>query len=290
MSMDAQLAEIYGTGQEANAEDDQVKLAAAELLVKLAGDNNVDLSQFSDAEVAEMVQELQKEAELPPQFQKKEESSEEKKETPESKESSESSSESPEAKKAEAAEKVAEADFLGRVMAHSFAQECKEIEKDAGEEKPSGGKWSRAIGRATTHGLVGQAAGAGVGAGVGAALGKALKHGAGKGAGAGALVGAGLGSIAGQIHGARKGWREGKATDKALHEKKGEAEQSALNALAEQRALAMAKEAGWVDTEGNLVAPPAPEATKTASPLDLAVERRALEMLEANGYPVTWNE
>ena len=135
MSMDAQLAEIYGTGQEANAEDDQVKLAAAELLVKLAGDNNVDLSQFSDEEVAAMVQELQKEAELPLQFQKKEESGEEKKEskeTPESKESGESSSESPEAKKAEAAEKVAEADFLGRVMAHSFAQECKEIEKEAG--------------------------------------------------------------------------------------------------------------------------------------------------------------
>lgn len=289
MSMDAQLAEIYGTGQEANAEDDQVKLAAAELLVKLAGDNNVDLSQFSDAEVADMVVELQKQAELPPQFQKKEEG-EEKKETPESKESGESSSESPEAKKAEAAEKVAEADFLGRVMAHSFAQECKEIEKDAGEEKPSGGKWSRAIGRATTHGIAGQAAGAGVGAGVGAALGKALKHGAGKGAGAGALVGAGLGSIAGQIHGARKGWREGKATDKALHEKKGEADQTALDALAEQRALVMAKEAGWVDPEGNLVAPPAKEETKTASPLDLAVERRALEMLEANGYPVTWNE
>ena len=94
MSMDAQLAEIYGTGQEANAEDDQVKLAAAELLVKLAGDNNVDLSQFSDAEVADMVVELQKQAELPPQFQKKEEG-EEKKETPESKESGESSSESP---------------------------------------------------------------------------------------------------------------------------------------------------------------------------------------------------
>ena len=77
-------------------------------------------------------------------------------------------------------------------------------------------------------------------------------------------------------------------TAAAMH-KKSEAEQSALDALAEQRALAMAKEAGWVDQEGNLVAPPAEE-TKTASPLDLAVERRALEMLEANGYPVTWNE
>ena len=269
MSMDAQLAEIYGTGQEANAEDDQVKLAAAELLVKLAGDNNVDLSQFSDEEVAAMVQELQKEAELPLQFQKKEESGEEKKEskeTPESKESGESSSESPEAKKAEAAEKVAEADFLGRVMAHSFAQECKEIEKEAGLK-------DKAVGAA--KGLPAFLKSKGV------AAGKAAKETA-KGIKPGHVIagagGFGAGALTGGLAAAHK------------KEKKGEAEKSALDALAEQRALAMAKEAGWVDPEGNLVAPPAKEETKTASPLDLAVERRALEMLEANGYPVTWNE
>jgi hypothetical protein len=265
MSMDAQLAEIYGTGQEANAEDDQVKLAAAELLVKLAGDNNVDLSQFSDQEVAEMVQELQKEAELPPQFQKKEESGEEKKETPESKESGESSSESPEDKKAEAAEKVAEADFLGRVMAHSFAQECKEIEKEAGlKDKAVGAAKNVAKkGKASFLNLIhGKKDGAIV----------ALKNHPKSALGGAAALGAAGGAA-------------------AMHKKKeGSADQAALDALAEQRALAMAKEAGWVDPEGNLVAPPAKEETKTASPLDLAVERRALEMLEANGYPVTWNE
>ena len=271
MSMDAQLAEIYGTGQEANAEDDQVKLAAAELLVKLAGDNNVDLSQFSDVEVAEMVMELQKEAELPPQFVKKEgeESSEsgEKKETPESKESGESSSESPEAKKAEAAEKVAEADFLGRVMAHSFAQECKEIEKEAGARTETVKKVVTEVGKKgkasflnLIHGKKDSAV-------------AALKSHPKSALGGAAALGAAGGAA-------------------AMHkkEKKGEADQTALDALAEQRALAMAKEAGWVDPEGNLVAPPAKEETKTASPLDLAVERRALEMLEANGYPVTWNE
>ena len=272
MSMDAQLAEIYGTGQEANAEEDQVKLAAAELLVKLAGDNNVDLSQFSDAEVTEMVQELQKEAEIPPQFQKKEggESSEsgekkESKETPESKESGESSSESPEAKKAEAAEKVAEADFLGRVMAHSFTQECREIEKQAGgkvqlvkDVAKDVGKKGKASFLNMIHGKKDSAV-------------AALKSHPKSALGGAAALGAAGGAA-------------------AMH-KKSEAEQSALDSLAEQRALAMAKEAGWVDAEGNLLAPsPAPEATKTASPLDLAVERRALEMLEANGYPVTWNE
>jgi len=280
MSMDAQLAEIYGTGQEANAEDDQVKLAAAELLVKLAGDNNVDLSQFSDQEVAEMVVELQKQAELPPQFQKKEESGEEKKEskeTPESKESGESSSESPEAKKAEAAEKVAEADFLGRVMAHSFAQECKEIEKEAGlkDVAKKVPEFLRHRGEVT-----GQAA-------------KSLKGIAGSklmGAGDKARAFGGAIKKSPELAVGAAGLAAGGAAAAHKKEKKGEAEQSALDALAEQRALAMAKEAGWVDPEGNLVAPPAKEATKTASPLDLAVERRALEMLEANGYPVTWNE
>jgi len=272
MSMDAQLAEIYGTGQSANAEDDQVKLAAAELLVKLAGDNNVDLSQFSDQEVADMVAELQKEAELPPQFQKKEEGEEKKdektesKETPESKESAESSSESPEDKKAEAAEKVAEADFLGRVMAHSFAQECKEIEKEAGLK-------DKAVGAA--KGLPAFLKNKGVAAGKTAVEG--VKKHPFAAAGAGFAAGGAAGGVAGRA---------------SKKEKKGEADQAALDALAEQRALAMAKEAGWVDPEGNLVAPPAPaaEETKTASPLDLAVERRALEMLEASGYPVTWNE
>ena len=269
MSMDAQLAEIYGTGQEANAEDDQVKLAAAELLVKLAGDNNVDLSQFSDAEVADMVVELQKQAELPPQFQKKEE---EKKETPESKESVESSSESPEAKKAEAAEKVAEADFLGRVMAHSFAQECKEIEKEAGLK-------DKAVGAA--KGLPAFLKNKGVAAGGKAKeVGRGAKHMLANHPVGAAMVGGGAGAGAGTAA----------LIAHQKKEKKGEADQTALDALAEQRALAMAKEAGWVDPEGNLVAPPAKEETKTASPLDLAVERRALEMLEANGYPVTWNE
>jgi hypothetical protein len=270
MSMDAQLAEIYGTGQEANAEDDQVKLAAAELLVKLAGDNNVDLSQFSDAEVADMVVELQKQAELPPQFQKKEEG-EEKKETPESKESGESSSESPEAKKAEAAEKVAEADFLGRVMAHSFAQECKEIEKEAGFKDKAVGAAKGLPAFLKNKGVAASKAVAGAGKSVaketghGTAVGRhtlrdqAEKH---------PWLTAGAAGAAGAAGGAA-----------AMHKK----------SEAEQRALVMAKEAGWVDPEGNLVAPPAEE-TKTASPLDLAVERRALEMLEANGYPVTWNE
>ena len=277
MSMDAQLAEIYGTGQQANAEEDQTKLAAAELLVKLAGDNDVDLSKFSDAEVAEMVQELQKQAEMPPQFQKKEgESSEsgekkESKETPESKESGESSSESPEAKKAEAAEKVAEADFLGRVMAHAFAQESREISKEAGLKDKAIGAAKGLPAFLKNKGVAGGKAVAGAG--------KSAVEGAKKHPFAAAGIGAGVAGAAG-----------GAAALAHKKEKKGEADQSALDVLAEQRAVELAKEAGWVDKEGNLVAPPAPEATKTASPLDIAVERRALEMLEANGYPVTWNE
>lgn len=117
--MDKQLAEIFGTAQPEPTETDMHKIAAAELLVKLAEERGVDLNQFSDAEVAEMVSELY----------------------------------SGEAKVAQAdptiddvlthvsggvadQEKIAEARFLGKVMAHSMVQELNNIEKQAGEVPP----------------------------------------------------------------------------------------------------------------------------------------------------------
>lgn len=117
--MDKQLAEIFGTAQPEAVETDMHKIAAAELLVKLSEERGVDLSQFSDAEVAEMVGQLY----------------------------------SGETKVAEAdptvddvladvsggvanQEKIAEARFLGKVMAHSMVQELNNIEKQAGEVPP----------------------------------------------------------------------------------------------------------------------------------------------------------
>jgi hypothetical protein len=279
--MDAQLAEIYGTG--VSAEDDQVKLAAAELLVKLAEDNQVDLSQFSDAEVAQMVSELHKQAEFPPAMEEKKEEKKESKETPESKESSESSESAEKA----AAEKVAEADFLGRVMAHSFNQELTEINKEAGvkDKAISAGK---SIGeffknRGKNVANAAKATGAAAAKG-GAAVGRAGKAVGSTAATAGKAVNeqvkkhpwaaAGAAGALGAAGGAA-----------AMHKKS-----SALDALASERAWELAKEAGWVDAEGNLVVPQQAEEQKVASALEIEVERRALQMLEAEGLPVKWNE
>lgn len=119
--MDEQLAAIYGTGQPvAYDQEDLQKTAAAELLVKLAAEQGVDLNQFSDQEIGEMITDLYKSAQdegAPPFPPKKEEDKKE-----EAKE---------EEKEKEAQAKFAEADFLGRVMAHAMVQELNNIDKQA---------------------------------------------------------------------------------------------------------------------------------------------------------------
>ena len=279
--MDAQLAQIYGTGQ--SVEDDQVKLAAAELLVKLAEDNGVDLNQFSDADVAQMVSELQKTAEFPPK---------ESKETAESKESKESSESGEKA----AEEKVAEADFLGRVMAHSFNQELGEIQKVAG---PTGlgslgeAAVSRAASAARGH------AREGTKGAIKAFIGKRLESNkSGLSDLKNALTAGKSYSFGEKARGAARSLKKMPETAAgvglagaggvaaATHKK--EKKSSALDTLASERAWELAKEAGWVDTEGNLTVPQ--QEQKTASALEIEVGRRALQMLEAEGLPVQWNE
>lgn len=282
--MDAQLAAIYGTGQN-NAEDDLEKVAAAELLVKLAAENNIDLNSLSDAQIGELVQELYKTAESAP--------------PPPAKESKESAESAEEKSKKEAQEKVAEADFLGRVMAHSMVQELNEIQKEAGGKldaikgggkkaldwvKGRPGAWSEAKRKATE-------AATGKGSlGTGAmskmdrlrALGSAAKTVAPE-------LAAGTMAVGGGAYGAKKLF--GKKKEEKTEEKAASANEELLNQAAAERALQMAKEAGWVDAEGNLIAPPAQEEEKqAAAELEQAVTLRALQMLEANGYPVQWNE
>ena len=101
--MDQFLAEYYGTGAAdgmSYADDDIEKMAQLTLLTKEAAAEGVDLSAFSDEELLTMADDLYgggNEDEL----------------------------------EKEAAAKFEEADFLGRVMAHSFEQERFEIEKEA---------------------------------------------------------------------------------------------------------------------------------------------------------------
>ena len=97
------LAELYGTPENIGGGDDLEKNAAAEFLVKLAAEEGVDLDTLSDDEVGELLAEIEQgegsgEAEVEDETQ----------------------------------EKMAEADFLGRAMAHAYVDELTEIEKEAG--------------------------------------------------------------------------------------------------------------------------------------------------------------
>lgn len=261
-TMDAQLAAIYGTGQpEAFDEADLQKTAAAELLVKLAEEQNIDLNQYSDEEIGELVGELmgktaQEEAApaAPPFPPKKEEKEEEKKE---------------EEKEEEKKEKVAEADFLGRVMAHAYVQELGNIEKEAGAKSKVLG-FLKGQAKNVKEGVTGwEAAGRGGG-----------KIGLGKLERAKKLAPAAAAALA-----------AGGGTAAAM-KKKGSADGSALEEMAQQYAFEMAKQAGWIDEEGNLLheLPQQPQQEKQASALELAVHQRALEICSEVGLPIVDDE
>jgi hypothetical protein len=278
--MDEQLAAIYGTGDQAVSDNDLEKVAAAELLVKLAEDQGIDLSDFSDEDVMDMVGELSKSAE-----EHSEEHSEEAKKGLAQfakEEAKEKESEGDDEKKEEKQEeKIAEADFLGRVMAHSFTQEMDSIQKTAGKIKVVKKGADTVVNKVKNYftGAAGQ-----VSKGAKNVVGRGNKKvnlnrledsdikqmrreqivaglkGMGIGAGKLALPVAGVGAAGLGLH-------------HALKSKEG----SALDTLAEARAVQMLQEAGYAQE-------------KTASAVEVAVERRALEMLEANGYPVEWNQ
>lgn len=132
--MDQELARIYGTPG-ALSDEDLEKQAEAELFVKLAGEEGIDINQLSDEQVAELyAATFEKDAgEMPPQFQKGNGNGESKKD--EEKEEKAEEKEEDAEKKAQAEfaaiqewqEKCAEADKLGRIMAHSYVQELGKI-------------------------------------------------------------------------------------------------------------------------------------------------------------------
>lgn len=111
--MDPKLAAIYGTNQTTDA--DLEKLAAAELAEGLANDDQIDTDGLTEDDLEAVAQSVLDgsggdEGEGEGEGQEK------------------TSAEIDE----EAQEKLAEADYLGRVMAHSYVKELKEIEKTAG--------------------------------------------------------------------------------------------------------------------------------------------------------------
>jgi hypothetical protein len=116
--MDPKLAEIYGTNQTTDA--DIEKLAAAELATQLAGDEQIaDTEGMTEEDLEAIAQEV-----LAPETETQVEEPQE--QTEQEKTSAEK----------QAQEKVAEADYLGRTMAHAYVQELNKIA--AAQEKTAG--------------------------------------------------------------------------------------------------------------------------------------------------------
>lgn len=144
--MNEVLAQRYNTYEKIASPQDLEKNAAAEFLVKLAAEEGVDLDSLSDNEVAELLSEVEKNAS------------------------------DPAAEAASEQEKLAEADFLGRTMAHAYVDELYEIEKSAGVGETAvksyravkgalgragkaAGEWTGFTGMREAHGLAGKARG-----------------------------------------------------------------------------------------------------------------------------------
>jgi len=129
--MNLELAAMYGTPG-APSQEDLEKTAQAELFAKLAADNGLDLNQLTDPQIAQLWDETfgtKTAGEIPPQFKKKDEDKDE------DKEKKEKAEKEHEEKKAALA-KFAEADHLGRVMAHAYVSELTKIGQ-ALEGKPA---------------------------------------------------------------------------------------------------------------------------------------------------------
>jgi hypothetical protein len=145
MPMDPQLAAIYGTDQSG---EDTEKVAAAELAEKLAaeGDAEVETDSFTPEQIEELAQAAmageEAAVEEPEQAEEQEAAAgDEGEEQAEESEDEEEVEEEKTSAAAEAQEKLAEADYLGRVMAHAYTQELRKIaaaeagEAEEGEEK-----------------------------------------------------------------------------------------------------------------------------------------------------------
>lgn len=304
MSMKDFLAQHYGTGAQPSPETFE-KQAQMQIFAKLAADNNVDLQKLSEEQIAHLWNETFK-AEEPPTTTKtaEEEKAEHEKEEHEKKEKAKEEHE----KKKEAAAKTAEADFLGRQMAHAMVDELKKLA--AAGEMPGGTAAPTAAAAAATD--VEKAAAAelekaakGMPEGLKKGLERVGHHFEATGKGAVKAVGRTGGAekamhpgtakaIGAAVHGAGAAAAAGGAA--AAHHAFKKKESSAVDQLAASVAVEKAAEAGFNPEEAGdrivaVLTLGAPESEKIAHVTDLeaAVGVRALELLELAGYPVTWN-
>lgn len=284
--MDQTLAAIYGTAQV--TEEDAEKIAAAELAEKLAADGDVELDEETlEALANEVLEQEAAEMTEPAETAAVEE--------PAEKTAEEANVEEPAEKVAEATEtapelteeqqKIAEADYLGRVMAHSFAQESREIEKEAAAygkgEKEEHKRIARGYGRVS--GVLGAVQGAAAGAmSGGSKAGRVAK------AVGGAALGGAVGTGAG--YALHRGLNRGARAiggDKGMFDKKDKKEKksSALETLIAARAAELCQENG-VDPAVLTQEPEKQADAETVNPYDVLaakVEEGAWELLKAKG-------
>jgi hypothetical protein len=267
MPMDPQLAALYGTDEETDTE----KMAAAEMAEGLAEEEQFDVATATDEQVEALAQEF---------LASEGEQTEETAEVAEGTEEEQVKVSADE----EAQEKLAEADYLGRVMAHAYVQELRGIES---EEKTAGVKDSLKAGAGKARAAIGRVGELLAGGQKPLAGGRrpgnfAKIHPKGSkyrseqaksmGARAGAAAVAGAGAAAVRHHKKKQSSAETE-------------ELSALDVLAERRAMEIL-EANGIELE----APEAVETEKTSASeeemnlLAQAVEARAEELLAANGY------
>jgi hypothetical protein len=313
MNMD--LAAMYGTPGGPSAEDLE-KTAQADLFVKLAAEQGIDLNQFNDEQIADLWNAT---------FAKTAEDGEEKKEEGEEKKEEEGGEEEKkEEEKKEAAarefasqkewqEKVAEMDYLGRLMAHAYVQELGQIgesmEKEAGPREWAGAA-KRGIESAGKY-LKGK--GEAASAAVGKAGRKVKEKAESEGYKVKNIIHRGPFADERKLWGSAKARRVGAAVLAAkggagaagvygVHKGLGELyggktkTESALDESAAELAVEKAAEAGWNAQEAaerlnalfTLDAAPESEKTAAASNVDEAIDIRSLELLEAAGYPINW--
>jgi hypothetical protein len=273
MSMNELLANYYGTNGGGQAEELE-KQAQVELFAKLASDNGIDLNELNDDQVQGLWDSTFKTAgEDDEEDEKKKKAKEEF------------------AEKKESADKLAEADFLGRTMAHAYVDELNKI----GAKAPEPGMLSRAW-DATKHHVTDAAKATSVREGL--AKRKALKEFAGS---------PGFDKVRGEANkeiakGVAKtvGLYGGGAAAIGLGGKKihdSLKEGSALDAIAAELAVEKAAEAGFNAEEAAqrvdaLLTLGAGDSEKVAAAGDFneAVDVRSLELLEGAGYPVEWSK
>ena len=263
------LAELYGTRETIGAtegSDDVEKLAEAQILDQVFEAEGIDVNAIPDEAIVKVAYELFGD-----------DSALVKMATDDGDADDEEGAEEEEGEEEEGEDKVAQADFLGRVMAHSFVNEQDSI-KLAGGKKEVAKKGLDAVlaalkgkGQAAGKAIKGAPGQAGAALkGKGKAMQKSFQAGK-KGKGGGTIsglkrmakehkktmigVGAGLGTA-------------GAAGTYAAMKKKSSV---AVEHLAEQRAMELLKEAGYDLDDGE---------DKLAS----AVESRAYEMLAEAGY------